>query len=88
MSDLPDSIADLVDDPFRSLAGALRTAGGFAKVATPYAEFQWADYLRRRLAAKDLGADPAGALRRALVLARAAEARSLPGWSEPARPLR
>jgi hypothetical protein len=28
--DLPKSVADLVDDPFRSLAGELRRAGGFA----------------------------------------------------------
>src|ERR1041384_7433028 len=29
--DLPKSITDLKDDPFRSLAGDLRSAGGFAK---------------------------------------------------------
>ena len=29
--DLPKSVADLKDDPFRSLAGELRRAGGFAK---------------------------------------------------------
>jgi hypothetical protein len=29
-SDIPKSIVDMADDPFRSLAGALRRAGGFA----------------------------------------------------------
>jgi hypothetical protein len=33
--DLPKSVADLKDDPFRSLAGELRRAGGFAKDTTP-----------------------------------------------------
>jgi len=30
---------DLVDDPYRSLAGALRQTGGYGKDVTPYAEF-------------------------------------------------
>jgi hypothetical protein len=34
-SDLPKSVDKLVDDPFRSLAGELRRAGGFAKDTTP-----------------------------------------------------
>lgn len=36
--DVPTSIGDLVDDPYRSLAGALRKAGGFAKDTTPFSE--------------------------------------------------
>ena len=46
--DLPKSVADLKDDPFRSLAGELRRAGGFAKDTTPFSEFLWADFLRRQ----------------------------------------
>ena len=37
------------DDPFRTLAGELRRAGGFAKDTTPFSEFLWADFLRRRI---------------------------------------
>jgi hypothetical protein len=38
--DIPKSVRDLVDDPFRSLAGELRRAGGgFAKDTTPVANF-------------------------------------------------
>jgi hypothetical protein len=44
--DLPKSVADLVDDPFRSLAGELRRAGGFAKETTTFSEFLWADFFR------------------------------------------
>src|SRR5215510_11648004 len=38
-SDLPKSVDKLIDDPFRSLAGELRRAGGFAKDTTPFNEF-------------------------------------------------
>ena len=47
-SDIPKSIEDMKDDPFRSLAGALRRKGGYAKDTTPFSEFLWADFLRRR----------------------------------------
>ncbi|TMJ46886.1 MAG: chromosome partitioning protein ParB, partial [Alphaproteobacteria bacterium] len=39
---IPKSVGDLLDDPFRSLAGELRRAGGFAKETTPFSEFLWA----------------------------------------------
>jgi hypothetical protein len=45
-------MAKLIDDPFRSLAGELRRAGGFAKDTTPFSEFLWADFLRRRVKRK------------------------------------
>ena len=47
--DIPKSVTQLLDDPFRSLAGELRRAGGFAKDTTPFSEFLWADFLRRRI---------------------------------------
>jgi hypothetical protein len=50
--DIPISMLDLVDDPFRSLAGELRRVGGFAKDTTPFSEFLWADFLRRRIKRK------------------------------------
>ena len=56
-ADIPASIADLVDDPFRSLAGELRRAGGFAKDTTPFSEFIWADFLRRRIKRKAVEKD-------------------------------
>jgi hypothetical protein len=46
---IPSSIADLQDDPFRSLAGALRRKGGFAKNKALFSEFLWADYLREHI---------------------------------------
>ena len=38
-ADIPKAVTDLVDDPFRSLAGELRLAGGYAKDTTPFSEF-------------------------------------------------
>ena len=55
-SDLPKSVDKLIDDPFRSLAGELRRAGGFAKDTTPFSEFLWADFLRRRVKRKTVEA--------------------------------
>ena len=80
---LPKSVADLVDDPHRSLAGELRRAGGFAKDTTPFSEFLWADFLRRRIKRKAVAADFEAALAEALDLARSAHAAYLPGWCGP-----
>jgi hypothetical protein len=83
--DIPKSITGLKDDPFRSLAGALRRAGGFAKDTTPFSEFLWADFLRRRITRKDVDANFDKALKQALKLARDKEiAVYLPGWCGPA----
>jgi len=81
--DIPNSVSDLVDDPFRSLAGELRRAGGFAKDTTPFSEFLWADFLRRRLNRKAVEADFTHAMENALQLAKSEDADYLPGWCGP-----
>jgi hypothetical protein len=73
----------LKDDPFRSLAGELRRAGGFAKDTTPFSEFLWADFFRRKIKRKAVEADFAAAVEQALRLARSEEAEYLPGWCGP-----
>ncbi|MCQ4503937.1 hypothetical protein NON27_27510, partial [Vibrio parahaemolyticus] len=73
-------MADLTDDPYRSLAGELRRAGGYAKDPTPYSEFLWGDFLRRRIDRARVDNDFTAALDQALSLCRAPEARYLPGW--------
>ncbi|MDR3660159.1 MAG: ParB-like protein, partial [Mycobacterium sp.] len=80
---VPGSISELQDDPYRSLAGALRRAGGFAKDVTPFSEFLWADFLRTRISAAELGAPSEQIQATALKLARSQAARYLPGWSGP-----
>ena len=81
--DIPKSVADLVDDPFRSLAGELRLAGGYAKDTTPFSEFLWADFLRRRIARKRLDQDFGAAITEAMTLAKSGAADHLPGWCGP-----
>ncbi len=81
--DIPKSVTAMIDDPFRSLAGALRRIGGFAKDTTPFSEFLWADFLRRRMKRKDLERDFEAAVEQALVFARSADADYLPGWCGP-----
>ena len=81
--DIPKSITALKDDPFRSLAGELRRAGGFAKDTTPFSEFLWADFLRRRIERKAVDGNFDKALDKALNLARSHDADFLPGWCGP-----
>ena len=81
--DIPKSVTGLVDDPFRSLAGELRRAGGYAKDTTPFSEFIWADFLRRRMKRKLVEKDFDRAVEKALQLARSTDANYLPGWCGP-----
>lgn len=78
--DIPKRIRDLADDPFRSLAGAVRQAGGYAKETTPFSEFIWADYLRRLIKQTTVAKNFDKALDKALGYARSHEARFMPGW--------
>ena len=80
---IPTSVDKLVDDPFRSLAGELRRMGGFAKDTTPFSEFLWADFLRRRMKRKAVERDFDAALEQALKLAKTEDAGYLPGWCGP-----
>jgi hypothetical protein len=82
--DLAGSVKGLRDDPFRSLAGELRRAGGYAKETIPFTEFLWADFLRRRLKRKAVEKNFDGALQQALEIAKTQAADYLPGWCGPA----
>jgi hypothetical protein len=81
--DIPKSVTGLIDDPFRSLAGELRRAGGFAKDTTPFSEFIWADFLRRRMKRTAVERDFTRAIEKALQLAKSVDANYLPGWCGP-----
>jgi hypothetical protein len=78
---IPKSLEELVDDPYRSLAGEVREGGGYAKDTTPFSEFIWADYFRRRINRHELDDDFATCLIEAMKLAKASEADFMPGWS-------
>jgi hypothetical protein len=81
--DIPKTVADLEDDPYRSLAGELRRAGGFAKDTTPFSEFLWADFLRPRVRAKLIKERFSAALEKAVGFAKSEDAGYLPGWCGP-----
>lgn len=80
---IPKSVRALTDDPFRSLAGALRRAGGYAKDTVAFAEFMWADALRRRIDRTTVDKAFATAVTEALAFAKSKEAQYLPGWCGP-----
>ena len=89
--DLPTSIRELRNDPFRSLAGAVRESCGFGSDNKDvpdgnYLEFKWADYLRARWAQTSIEVDEIDAYfdwatQAALQLATQKEAAGLPGYT-------
>jgi hypothetical protein len=81
--DIPKTVTAMVDDPYRSLAGELRRVGGFAKDTTPFSEFLWADFLRRRVRQKMVEQDFEHAMELAMKLAKSTDADFLPGWCGP-----
>ena len=68
------------DDIYRSLAWYVRKAGGFDKVAVPYAEFHWADYFRERMDKEFVTGNFEAAIKEAMTLAQSADASELPGY--------
>ena len=80
---IPKTMSELVDDPFRNLAGELRRQGGFAKDTTPFSEFLWADFLRRRIDRAQVRKSFDKAMKDALTLAKGKDADYLPGWCGP-----
>lgn len=82
-ADIPKTVADLLDDPYRSLAGELRRAGGFAKDTTPFSEFLWAAHLRLHVGRRTIEKDFTKALEQALNVAKDRRAAYLPGWCGP-----
>jgi hypothetical protein len=77
---LPDDVRGMADDPFRSLAWALRHAGAYEKNDAPFSEFLWADFLRREIQLVPGDAGFEQALKTAHGLARDPKASQLPGY--------
>lgn len=78
--EVPYHLTHLHDDPYRSLAGETRRAGGFAKEVMPFSEFLWADFFRNQIDVRLIEQDFGKALMKAKKLARTQAARYLPGW--------
>lgn len=83
-SELPKRLADLQDDPYRSLAWMVQNHKGFAKDDTPFLEFAWADFFRERLPFDPTKASEWRRVRRAAMgLALSEEASHLRGYCGP-----
>ena len=80
---IPDHLEKLIDDPYRSLAGYVRDAGGYEKSPTAFCEFQWADFFRPRVRIGPTHADFLSAVVAAMKLAASPEAAKLPGYKGP-----
>lgn len=81
LMDIPASFEDMRDDPYRSLAGAVRQAGGFAKSNAPFLEFLWSNHFRSRIARNKLIHHFDKAVRAGMKLALSKESNYLPGFS-------
>jgi hypothetical protein len=82
---IPSHLVQLLDDPYRSLAGYVRNAGGYDKTPTAFAEFLWADFFRTRVTIGPTRAAFNNAVQRALPLAGSKEAAGLPGYHPAAQ---
>ena len=85
-SAMPKQLSALKDDPYRSLAGEVRKAGGYSKDATPYTEFLWAAFFRPLFRKADLHSAggqglPEAVVVEAVAMARSPKAQFLPGWT-------
>jgi hypothetical protein len=83
--DLPKSLDQLPDDPYRTLAYLLRKADGFCRglmEKKEFAEFIWADWMRAQsgLPPQAVSASPSAMLPTALALAKSPAAKDQPGY--------
>jgi hypothetical protein len=77
---LPIDIRGLADDPYRSLAWAVREEGVFEKSPEPFSEFRWAEYFRKKIQIPRTENGFEKVLELARKLALHPEAKHLPGF--------
>lgn len=77
---LPHGVRGLADDPYRSLAWAIRERGGFEKTEHPFCEFHWADFFRKHVKLGQARKDFDRAVEHALDACKHPEAKHLPGY--------
>ena len=81
--DIPEHREKLIDDPYRSLAGYVRNAGGYEKTAAAFAEFLWADFFRPRVPVGDTRPQFHASVNTAAKVALSPDAAHLPGYRGP-----
>jgi hypothetical protein len=80
---IPDHLERLIDDPYRSLAGYVRNAGGYDKTPTAFAEFLWADFFRPRVGIGPTRPQFERSVDIGVKLASSPDAAHLPGYKGP-----
>jgi hypothetical protein len=83
---MPKHVYELEDDPYRSIAGLVREAGGYEKTTVPLEEFRWADLFRAFIAAPATDDEFDAAVRRGIDIARSESAIGLPGFLGKKKP--
>ena len=78
--DLPQTILELKDDPYRSLASAARRAGAYTKQNVPFTEFLWAQFFRKRVHIGPTRGDFQKAVALGVKIAHSPEAAEMPGY--------
>ncbi len=77
---LPKRVTELIDDPYRALAWAVRKRGGLDKTNGSYDEFKWANFFRSRVPIGSQPGDFDRAVKAALKISHSPEAKDLPGY--------
>jgi hypothetical protein len=77
---MPRHVYELEDDPYRSIAGLVREAGGYEKTTVPLEEFRWTELFRATMAAPATDEDFDAAVHRGIEIAQSKLAIGLPGY--------
>lgn len=80
---IPHCLTKLKDDPYRSLAGFVRKAGGYIKAPKAYLEFEWANYFRNLIPRDELLTHEAmkHSVVKAVAIAQSSQASHMIGWT-------
>lgn len=84
--ELPTSLKELKDDPYRTLAEDAQDRGANKKLDVLYQEFYWANFYRSRIPAETLEKNYESAIEAAIQLAKTQEAKDLPGFNGVLKP--
>ncbi|MGE4130268.1 MAG: ParB-like protein [Bdellovibrionales bacterium] len=78
--DLPKSLPEMLDAPYRSLASFVRKAGGCRKCKSTHSEFTWARALRKVVPMGLVQSNWEEAIQQGVKFARSSKAEGLPGY--------
>jgi hypothetical protein len=77
---LPKTLVNLSNDPYRSLAGLVRSNGTIKKVKIPFSEFTWVNFFRKHFDEKAVEEMLHSNIKNAIHLAQSTIAKDIPGY--------